>query len=295
MATKKPDRPSLAETDDLLNILYYGRPKTAKTTHAATAAKHGQVEWVDAEAGIKKKPLINRGIPVANIHPFTDIEIEALDEFFWDVKANLPYAMVLDSVTEIHKKLLETTAATSRQKGIDSGKFPNRAKYTTEVGDYGTNTGEMRAIFRKYRDLKCHTVFVALERRDQDEDTGVVTYGPDLTPKLASDLLGFVDVICHTYTVNTGEEEPEYWGDFRNIGVYEGGDRFGAVPPKLIDPTFERVLAYVNGELTLESDPLMASHVEEPELDDNGDPVPRKARKPVKKAVRRAPGSRLAS
>jgi hypothetical protein len=265
-AAPKP-RPTLAEESDFVKILYYGKPKSGKTTAAATLARLGRVLYIDAESGLKKKPLLEHGIPVANIEPFREITVEALDEFFWTVRGRVadggdhtPIGMVWDSTSESHKKLLEASAAKTHAKAVAKGTAHTRtSEYAIELQDYGTNTQEMRHLIRQFRDLEMHVGFVALEKREQDDD-GKVTYGPDLTAKLAEDLAGFVDIVCHTFTLAQGDdEEPEYWGLFRASGKYTAGDRFKALPPRLINPSFDRVIAYVNGDLDVESDPEMAA------------------------------------
>lgn len=260
-------RGTLAEQQDFLKILYYGEPKSGKTTASAALAKLGRTIHIDAEAGLKGRPLVEHGIPIGNIEVHRGITVEELDALFWEVKGEIaagdgPVGLIWDSVSESSKKLLELTAA----KGYAKAQALNkpREQYSTFVEDYGSNTAEMRHLTRQFRDLECHVAFVALERRDVDESDGTVKYGPDLTPRLAGDLLGYVDVICHTYTVETAGE-PEYWGQFRNVGKYVGGDRFHALPPALINPSFDRVLAYISGDLDLDTDPdMQVEHHDEP-------------------------------
>ena len=248
---------TLADEVGFANILYYGKPKSGKTTAAASAAKLGKTVYVDAEAGLKRGPLMQFGIPVTNIVPFRNITFEALDKLFWELLDEPPVALVWDSTSESHKQLLTQTAEARVEK---TGKG-NRAMF--EIGDYGVNTNEMRILARQFRDLKCHTAFVALEKREQDEETGVVAYGPDLTAKLASDVLGYVDVICHTYTKEIkGEDEPQYWGAFRSYDLNVAGDRFHMLPPRLINPSMDRVVAYLNGDLDLDSDEEMHAVME---------------------------------
>jgi hypothetical protein len=276
--TKMPEQSSLADEAFFANVLYYGLPKSGKTTAAASVAKLGPIEYIDAEAGLKAQALLQFDIPVANIHPNRDITMEALDALFWKFNENPPTALVWDSISESHKKLLALTAQRRYERSVAKGEKVWE-QYAIELGDYGVNTNEMRTLSRQFRDLPCHTAFVALEKREQDEKTGLVSYGPDMTAKLASDILGYVDVICHTYTrVVAGSDEPEYWGAFRTFDLYVGGDRFNTLPPRLINPSMDRIIAYLTHELELENDPEMQaafaraggkSDVEEPK--DDGD------------------------
>lgn len=253
----KRESVSLADIQTHMKLLYYGRPKSGKTTDAASIAKSegvARVEYIEVESGLKPQPLINHfAVPVAKINVNRETDDEAIEDLISTLNADVPDAVVVDSATELHKKLLEELAGFKRSRDLAAGKV--RDKYSVEVGDYGDNTTQMRRFFRAFRDLPCHTIFVALEKRDQDKQTGEVGYGPDLTPKLASDLLGYVDVICHTTVEGVaGRAEPNYWGTFRALDLYEGGDRFHMLPPRLINPSADRILAYIDGELTLDDD-----------------------------------------
>jgi hypothetical protein len=85
---------------------------------------------------------------------------------------------------------------------------------------------------------------------------GRVVYMPAVTPGLQNDLIGWVDVVCHTDTIIV-EGEEVYMGLFRNRGKFRGKDRFKVIPRQLVDPTFDRILQYVDGELVLDDDEKM--------------------------------------
>jgi len=252
------ERQTLADESTFANVLYYGKPGSGKTTAAASLAKRGRIVYVDAEAGLKSAPLLNLGVPVGNIEVHRTITYDALDALFAELWDEPPFGVVMDSLSEIHKMLLEHTVEREMRRQRDAGK--SRDEQVAELRDYGINTTEMRHLVRRFRDLPCHTVFTALERRDVDENTGLVQYGPDMSQRLASDVMGYVDVACHTYTTEGDDgDEPVYMGDFRDRELYAGKDRFGVVPPRLVSPSMDRVLDYLDGTLTAETDTLSAS------------------------------------
>jgi hypothetical protein len=247
----------LADRKTFAKILMYGKPKSGKTTAAAQVAKLDSVErvvYVDCESGLKAPPLINYfGVPVDKIDVHDEITDAAIEALMFECLTSPPDALVVDSATELHKKLLEEIANANRDRANAAGK--NRDKYSMQVDDYGDNTTQMRKLFRGFRDAKAHVIFVALEQRDTDKATGLISYRPDMTPKLSSDLLGYVDIVCHTTCESvSGQAEPNYWGTFRAVDLYEGGDRFHMLPPRLINPSADRIIAYVNGDLTLDDD-----------------------------------------
>lgn len=260
---------TLDDDDDYLKILYYGVGGTGKTTDVAAMARLGPVVYVDAAAGLKRRALDKMGIPTSNILPYRNITNAGLEELFWSVKASLeeddpPIGVSLDLLGEMQKMLLEFIAAKAYDKTVAkaerSGQETDRTEFDIYKEDWGVNTEQMRRLIRKFRDLECHTAFVCLPRRDQDDD-GTVTYGPAVSPALQADLIGYVDLGCAT-RVREVAGEPEFYGTFRPHGAWWGKDRFHALPKELVDPTFDRVLAYVREELTVETDPIMQESAE---------------------------------
>lgn len=257
----------LEDVTEHLNILYYGEGGSGKTTNLAFMANEGRVLFVNSEAGLKRKPLARLGVNVANIQvypdpddPEADISFEALEELFWQIKGDLHddpkswAGTAWDSGTEIHKKLLDSIVADQVKKAEQMGK--DRDRFFIDRADWGQMTEQVRFLLRRYRDLPCHFGVSALERRDQDHD-GIVRFGPALTPALQSDIVGYMDVVCHATVEQVGDED-EYRGLFRKSGKFSAKDRFGALPRRLVDPNFERVLAYINDDLDEDSDPVMS-------------------------------------
>lgn len=251
---------TLSETTDTVNALWYGKSGTGKTTALAALANLGPVVIINAEGGLKRRPLQNRGINVGNIEVFTladyDRKYECLESVFWNLKARLdddPTSIVgvcWDSITEIHKVLIRESIDTRVAKATATGRGSDDP-FFIDRSDYGVMTEQMRILIRRYRDLPCHFGVTALERREVDQEDGRVTYGPAITPAIANDLFGYMDIVCHSETL-----DDEYVGRFNSIGKYEAKDRFDALPRTLAQPWFDRVVAYVNDELTDATDPI---------------------------------------
>jgi hypothetical protein len=248
----------LSDQDDWVNILSYGEPGTGKTTAQAHMAKLGRVVYINAESGAKRRALAQFDIPLDRIEVFPAkgqiISFESLDDLFWELKDDVPVGVVFDSVTEVHKLLLEQVTARevekTRRKQERAGLEPDVDPFFIDRSYYGVMTEQMRQLIRKYRDLPCHTAFTALPRRDQNDKTGEVTYGPALTPALATDLMGYVDLICH-HTIEDGL----YCGTFVAKGIKVAKDRYRCLPPVLVNPTMDRIVAYIREELQAETDP----------------------------------------
>lgn len=253
----------LVDVDDPLNILYYGDGGTGKTTHLCHMADRGKVVVVNAESGVKRRALERCGVDVANIEiwpaqgekiTYAGLEAEWLrirEALNKDATAYVGH--VWDSITEIYKILLDDIIDENAASVARSGKARDPRQ------DYGVMTDQVRKLVRKCRDLPCHFGASALTRRDVDDD-GAVVYRPAITPALQTDLYGWFDLVCYTTLVvveEDGEEAEQYRGLFKPAGKFRGKDRFKIMPKALVDPTFDRVLSYVEEELDADNDPIM--------------------------------------
>lgn len=255
-------RTSLADVDETINELFYGDGGTGKTTALAAMANLGPIVMINAESGIKKRPLAKLGVNVDNISVFPEpgqpLTFDALEELYWELKEEAEAGSIVgvgwDSITEIHKVLLKDVIDKRVAKAERTGRG-DTDPFFTDRSDYGVMTEQVRLLVRRYRDLPCHFGATALERRDIDDD-GAVVYRPSLTPALSLDVYGYMDIVCHTSVEIHGGEDV-YVGTFRPTGKYRAKDRFSAMPRRLPDPSFARTAAYVNDELTEETDPLM--------------------------------------
>lgn len=259
---------TLDDTVDKLNALFYGREGSYKTTGAATMANlpdKGRVLFINAEGGLKKAPLQKRGVDTSRIVVFPDpkkkqrVTHKNLDALYRKVKADLEkdpdswVGVVIDSATEVHTALLDLVQSkrvrTLQNKGADVDED------FVDISDYGTMTKMFRDLLRKFRDLDCHFVVTALERRDVDKDTGKPQYGPAVTPGLQTDLLGYVDFVL---MFKAEDEDGPGRALTRANSRYRAKDRFDVLPRVLANPTFERIMGYVDGTITEENDPCQA-------------------------------------
>lgn len=260
----------LDDVVDFTNTLLYGREGSGKTTalaRIANAASHlpkgkGKVLIINAEGGLKLRPLRNRGVDTSRIVLWPDpakherVTHQSLDRIHRRVKSDLEadpeswFAVGFDSASEIHIAILDTVQQKRVKKIADQGKDVDPD--FVDIADYGTMSKLFRDVLRKFRDLPCHFVVTALERRDVDKDTGKPQYGPAVTPGLQSDLLGYVDFVL---MLKSEDEDGPYRALTRANSRYRAKDRFDVLPKVMADPYMDRILQYVTGETTPETDP----------------------------------------
>lgn len=257
---------SLADENEFVRMCLYGRYGTAKTTSLAHGAHLGHTILVDAEKRLKGGPLRRLGVPVERIEPFREITYEALDQLIWDVKGRLhddPTSVAclgFDGVDEMVKvfvrEVLNRNVARSLKRAAKSGEEASVNRFQIDLDYWGEMSEQLGRILRHTRDLECHLMFTSHERRDIDGD-GEVTYGPAATPAVQSDLMGYVDVLGHT-KLHLGW----YVAEFKPSGKFQAKDTFGVLPATLANPTMDRVVGYVNGSLTVETDPVQQKYLE---------------------------------
>lgn len=230
-----------------LKVLYYGRHGTGKTTAAALAASAdttGNVLVIDAEGGLKDRALADRGVETDRIRrwpePGQRITVEMLEELHDNLREELEsnpgswYAVVFDSITELHLLMRENATAwrvARARVDVDPDEI--------DRNDYNRMTTQMRRIVRLFRDLPCHIVFTALERT---EETGEIR--PALSPALAGDLMGYVDLVGRTAMVR-GQSIAR----FEPTANIHAKDRTNQLPPILANPRFDRLVAIADGKL----------------------------------------------
>lgn len=256
---------SLDETEDKLNVLYYGREGSGKTSHALDMAHLGRVLVINVEGGLKKQALRKRGIPTDRVMvwpaPGERVTFEAFLELHERVRSDLDRdpdswaGVVIDSGTEL-ATIFRENATQTRRDDLDRRGVSYDPNFI-DRSDYGVQTDQAQRILRKFRDLPCHFVVTALER--VDDETGVA--GPAMNPALAQAVLGYVDfVLFAKATMSNAESSEEIETEFRAAtrpgSKWRAKDRFDVTPRVLAEPTFTRLLGYVEGDLTEDVDVL---------------------------------------
>jgi hypothetical protein len=248
---------------DYLNALFYGREGSTKTTSAARMANLGRTLFINAEGGLKVKALRRQGVDTDNLmvwpRPGTNAKIthRNLDKLYRNVKADLAkdpeswVCIVFDSITEVYQAVLDDVQQARVRKIKDKGGDPD--EYFVDIADYGTMSKMVRDLLRKFRDLPCHVIFTALERRDVDQQTKKAQYGPAITPALQADILGYPDLVL---MFKAPDEVGPARALTRSNSQYRAKDRFGVLPRVLAQPTADRIIGYIEGTLTEDEDPF---------------------------------------
>lgn len=192
----------------ILNMIVYGSSGAGKTTFASTAADLGRVLYVDSEAGAQ---YID-GKRAENIDMLELKNIEELEEIFKEENIEGYQTIVLDSITEIMKKMVD---------------YVKGSKETATLQDWGKIITKMETFFRRIRDLEKNTILVALETEKEDENT--ILKRPSLSGKnLPTDIIGFQDICMYIENTTQGRV-----GHVQPSNKFYAKDRTNKLPYKI--------------------------------------------------------------
>lgn len=272
---------SLADEKEPIRVCWWGIPGTSKTTDLVDLAKRGKMYVIDADGGMKKRALEDFSIPTENIEPYRTTTYPALDGLFWDIKAELDddpehcVGIGVDTATELGQRLLSIIV--DQKQGAKIAKAEAMGQDSEDIDPffrdrdyYGTLTEQVRRLLRGWKDLEIHLGITAHVRRDLDENTGKVMYGPDVNPAIQSLILGGVDVIARcrvdgVWPEDTagGQKDMDVMvADMRAGNDFHAKDRFHKTPRVMVNPTFTRIIDYIEGTLTLDNDEEQAAYRE---------------------------------
>jgi GTPase SAR1 family protein len=159
-------------TNHFIKALVYGASGSGKTSFAGTAPK---AIFASAEGGL---------MSIAHFHP-SFVDIRNVD----DLKQLLTYlktqkheyqTVIIDSISEIN----EIIKAGIEQK---NGK-------SMQLQDWQVVQRTLRAIFRGFRDLPMHVLFLCQENMEMDEQK-ISKIVPSLNGKAATEIAYFMDIV----------------------------------------------------------------------------------------------------
>lgn len=251
----------LEEKVQHLKVLYYGKQGTGKTTSAALATQSttgdSRILIIDAEGGLDQTALATRGVDTSRVvvwppagQRVTSEGLMELHEALDEELANNPEswsAVVFDSMTEIHQLL--------REDATDYRVEKSRVVIDPDVidrDDYNKMTSQMRKVIRRFRDLPCDIVFTALEKITEDE------IRPAVSPALGTDLMGYVDLVIRTAMVQDSQV-----GRFHPTEHINAKDRTNQFPALMANPSVDRLCAFRNNILDLDSDDAQQALVDQ--------------------------------
>lgn len=258
-----PNRPTLDNVQQFYRTLYFGDPGLGKSTAIAAAAKLGRVVYIDADSGLKGKALRRHGIPIENIEPHYDLDYAALEALHLELVVRLAdgeeiFAVAWDTTTKTEEAFISAILPGSVEKTRKLGK--TREATDIYLEDRGQVATMMKEYLRKLHGLRCHLILGAHQRRDKDDD-GAVMIRPGMMPSVISSFAGWMDAVLHMRTTEFADDPDldeglEFTALTRPRGKFQAKDRFGILPPIMVNPGFDRVLGYYDDELDRITDPL---------------------------------------
>jgi len=185
-------KPELTSTK--LKVMIYGEPGVGKTTFASSSPNP---LIIDVERG--SRTLVGK----ENVDVLEYVSIEQVEATIKYLKDDSPAfkdydTIVFDSLSEMQRRLLD------QQLGKASKALGSQL-YKADWDIWGENTQRLRSLMSAFRDIDKNLIVTAQAKQDQDATTNIMSWRPDLTPKLAATVAGLFDVVGYLRIDSKGE------------------------------------------------------------------------------------------
>lgn len=153
-------------------------------------------------------------------------------------------SVVMDTFDEIQKKSMDGIL-------LEPKRLEKQDPDKATLDDWGKNHQQSRKLVRFFKDLPLHLVMLCHDVNDSEE-TGEPMVRPMMTPKLATEVMGYMDMVGYLYVkpTDTNPEERKMlikpWKKYRaKIRCPEGV----VAPMALTNPVWDDVYQYIGGSM----------------------------------------------
>lgn len=129
-------------------------------------------------------------------------QVEALAAKLQEGKLEQFDTIVLDTFSELQRLVLDKHLEEQHRRD------PDKSLYTPQGKDYQNNNEHMRRIAAAFRDVPRNVIFTSHEKEDKNEETGAVYIRPDLAPKVAKTIGGYVDLVGRMTSNMADDSDP---------------------------------------------------------------------------------------
>lgn len=167
--------------DHKIKALIYGPSGSGKTVFGGTA---NNSIFASAEGGLLAlREKRQKYTPIKSLKDLKELYSYLLNE-----KHEFE-TVIIDSISEINE--------------IIKLEIEKKTGHSMQLQDWGTLQKDIRDLFRKFRDLPMHVIFIAQEQYINDEDK-IKKIAPSLNGKSATDVAYFMDIVGFIHIENDG-------------------------------------------------------------------------------------------
>ncbi len=202
------------------NVLLFGKPKSGKSTAAATAP--GPILWLNAEGpgalGYARKTAADRGTRILEValNAHTPNPAGVLNEVYRHVREGRDpkvETVVIDTLAKVREALIGQLV----QKGSKNS-----------LPQYGQVADKLGGFINSMRDLPVNLVLLAHVDSKESEGEGRIV-DPLIGGKLTETVPGEVDVVAYTSMLPDEDGTRRYYGQLVEGKGRTAGDRSGAL------------------------------------------------------------------